>query len=363
MKKIKYIILTTNGRSGSEFFQSLLDGHSQIVSFPGTFDLADFYRFVCTSDSSVEIVNYFIQKYGYYFNSKINISERLNQLGVSRKKSFFVDKKKFKEKFIKNFNFTKKKNIEYLMYCLHHSYYLAKKNKNFKNIKLIFIHLHHAYKINELPNFNYEVIYTYRNPIAILNSGINSFLRNKSGNIFNFKNYNFFMRRMLNEIKEIKKYKKKIYVIKLEDIHKKNKQIMKKFCKIFKLKYEKILFKSTFFKMQWWGDSFTKNYLKGVNPSFTNKINLNNFYSKDIILLEEYLSDEIKFYRYKFLSTKKLPYIYMILPMKIEILLWSDFIKRFKVKQILLIPVYWFKRISYMINKKKVILPKNILYE
>ena len=34
---MRLILLTAGGRAGSDFFHSLLDGHSQILQFPGTF--------------------------------------------------------------------------------------------------------------------------------------------------------------------------------------------------------------------------------------------------------------------------------------------------------------------------------------
>ena len=34
---MKLILLTAGGRAGSDFFHSLLDGHSQILQFPGYF--------------------------------------------------------------------------------------------------------------------------------------------------------------------------------------------------------------------------------------------------------------------------------------------------------------------------------------
>ena len=129
MKKIKYIILITNGRSGSEFFQSLLDGHSEITSFPGIFNLEEFYKYTLNASSSSEIVNYFIKKYNFYFKSKLNLEERLNKLGKNKNKNFFVKKEVFKNEFQNIFDIKKKNNIKHLIYCLHYSYFQAKKKK------------------------------------------------------------------------------------------------------------------------------------------------------------------------------------------------------------------------------------------
>ena len=34
---MKFVIIITGGRSGSDFLQSLFDGHPQIMQFPGIF--------------------------------------------------------------------------------------------------------------------------------------------------------------------------------------------------------------------------------------------------------------------------------------------------------------------------------------
>ena len=41
---MKKIILITSGRTGSDFFQSLLDGHDQILSLPGVFYFDEFLK-------------------------------------------------------------------------------------------------------------------------------------------------------------------------------------------------------------------------------------------------------------------------------------------------------------------------------
>ena len=58
---MKLIALITGGRNGSEFFQSLLDEHSEIMQFPGNFLFDDFYEKIKNEKNSNIIAQSFIR--------------------------------------------------------------------------------------------------------------------------------------------------------------------------------------------------------------------------------------------------------------------------------------------------------------
>ena len=66
---MKLIALITGGRNGSEFFQSLLDGHSEIMQFPGNFLFDDFYEQIKNEKNSNIIAQSFIRFEPFFFNS------------------------------------------------------------------------------------------------------------------------------------------------------------------------------------------------------------------------------------------------------------------------------------------------------
>ena len=108
---MKLLLLVAGGRGGSDFFQSLLDSHSQILQFPGQI-YENIFK-ILNLKNPHDISNEFINTFPNFFNSKfvtsISWAERLDNLGPKKNKYYKVSKKKF----IKNFIYIsgKKKKI------------------------------------------------------------------------------------------------------------------------------------------------------------------------------------------------------------------------------------------------------------
>ena len=85
---MKTLLLVAGGRGGSNFFQGLLDGHSQILSFPMEFSIdSNFIQLLDYKDYS-NLAKRFIKLYPEFFNSKINKFERWDRLGKNRNKIY-----------------------------------------------------------------------------------------------------------------------------------------------------------------------------------------------------------------------------------------------------------------------------------
>ena len=104
---MKIIFLVAGGRAGSDFFHSLIDGHSQILQFPGYLRVDKNLEFILKSKSSEQKAKSFVKFYPEFFDSRKNKFERWNKLGDKKNKFFLVNKEKFKKIFIK---MSKKKN-------------------------------------------------------------------------------------------------------------------------------------------------------------------------------------------------------------------------------------------------------------
>ena len=123
---MKVLLLVTGGRGGSDFFQGLLDGHSQILQFPGKLIIDENFNKMINLNNPKKISRMFINLFPHFFNSKLNKIERHAYLGKKKNKFYQIDKKKF----IKNFsNQFKKKKIEKIEIIknLHIAYSLTKK--------------------------------------------------------------------------------------------------------------------------------------------------------------------------------------------------------------------------------------------
>ena len=303
---MKILLLVAGGRAGSDFFQSLLDNHSQILQFPGVL-LANNLEKIINSRSNREIAINFVKKYPHFFDSKIQKLERWNKLGKNKNQSFTVNKKKFIESFL-FFSKDKELNKKDILINFHKAYAKAR-NIDLSKKKILFIHTHLLsltklfIKIFDLKNF--ELIHTIRHPLSSISSSIKSWLNYKAGSNFFPKDLFFQLDLVLKCINDLKKINI-VHVFQLEKIHTQNIKLMRGFCKKFKIKYEKILTKSTKNGLTWWGDSVSKRWIPGVNKKFTITIDERYFYKRDLQYIEFLAADIIKKYDYSTLYQKNL---------------------------------------------------------
>ena len=361
---MKIILLVAGSRAGSDFFHSLLDGHSQILQFPGEIHIDKNFEKILNGNNPSFISKQFIELYPHFFNSELNLIERHNKLGKYKNKSFNVNKNSFIENFSQLFKKNNSNNFEVLL-KLHQAYEVSKGGR-IKNKKIIFINTHLiAYTkrlINLIAKEKIEIVFTYRNPLSSLSSTIKNWLDYKNGIHFSYSSLFFHFNLILKSFNMLQKLKKKIFVIQLEKLHKKSSSTMKSFCKLYNIKYESCLKKSTYFGLLWWGDEISKKYLNGFNKKFKIKYDKNLFFERDIIFFEELANYISKKYGYKKTIKTNKKYIFNFLPMKCELIIWKNMLKNKKFKEILTIPVYYLMRLI-LINKiviKNVKFPKSV---
>jgi len=355
--KLKIFILATNGRSGSDFFHSLLDNHPQIATLPGHLNLKKLKK-IHRKNNIRYLISFFIKNHSFFFNSKKNTAENHHRLGIRKNDFFKINIMKFKKDF---FHLNKlNNNFEIILKNIHLAYFKQSQNDNLKNIKIIFIHVHH---LENLINFNIyknEIFYSYRHPISILNSGINAFLK-KNGNLFTVKTLNFYLKRLIEEPFNLK-ISKKIYLIRLENLHTRPFSTLKKVCKIMNIKFSKTLTEPTFLGKLWWGDQFSQNLKLGFNNNFKILINTDNFYKKDFYLIQKMLEDPLKKLNYNKIHFKKKNFLYLFFPLKIETIFFIEICKKLKLKEIISFIVnYFFRLFLFYLNYKNTKMKKNIV--
>ena len=96
---MKLVLLTAGGRAGSDFFHSLLDGHTQILQFPGYLRVNKNLVSILNTKDFRKKAKLFIKFYPEFFNSKINKFERWDKLGEKKNRYFQVNKKNFVNNF------------------------------------------------------------------------------------------------------------------------------------------------------------------------------------------------------------------------------------------------------------------------
>ena len=344
----------SGGRTGSDFFQSLLDGHKEILSFPGIFYFDKFL--IELKIKKIDPANLFIKMNERFFDSRLDIIERHNQLGENKKEYYTVNKKKFINKFNKLYS---KVNSKYdLLKKLHQAYAYAK-GEELKSKKIIFLHIHHWYRLKCLSDLNYTLFYTLRDPLVNLSSAFNNWTNFNHSKSFSYNSLCFYYDRIKNGIEYCGNLKKDdFYIIKLEDIHKNNKKLISNFCKLFKLTNDKCLYLSTFHNKKWWGDIISKGYLNGINKNYKSKIHYNFFFDYDLNYLNSKMN---KIYTNYYNKKKCKNIIYSYRPLKMELLLLKNDIIKFNFFSIFKFFYYSIKR--YLLLNKKIDCkyPKNII--
>ena len=301
LKLKTYSILATL-RSGSDFLQSLCDGHSQIMTFNGNFiPYSEFFsdpNFFNKKKENLNLtVDKFIYKYFHKLNSRYDFLEKKYLMGDKKNQLIKINITIFKRHLI---NFLKinpinKKNF-YL--SIHAAYELCLGYDILKK-KVIIFHPHvlsEFFLLNkDFPNTH--ILLTYRDPRSAFYSCVTNYLtyfREK-------KNLNFFYEifsNILRPIENINKYKKNKYtIIRLEDLPSKN--LMMNFSKLLNIDYKKSLLKSTFAKILWGEDSLSKR--KYSLKWSKNRIN-NNYNKKmskyDILILNSIFFKRLNIYKY-----------------------------------------------------------------
>ena len=96
---MRLILLTAGGRAGADFFHSLIDGHPEILQFPGYLRIDSEFKILLNKINLEDKAELFSNLYPEFFNSKVNKFEQWDKLGKSQNKFFKVNKLKFKEYF------------------------------------------------------------------------------------------------------------------------------------------------------------------------------------------------------------------------------------------------------------------------
>ena len=349
---MKTLLLVAGGRGGSDFFRGLFDGHSQVLTFPGYLRINKDFQEMLNLNFPDQISKRFISLYPNFFNSKAYWGrfERHHRLGEKRNKFFKVNKKKFIKNFLKLTNKKKINKID-IVKNLHIAYSIAKGDKKCEK-KILFIHTHLVSWTKEfLKTVNPKdtsIIHIIRHPLASINSPIRAWLTFQNGDSFFPKELHFQLDLVFNGIFDLMKLKK-VYIMQYEKLHWENEYVMRKFCKKFKIKYEKCLKSSTQLGLKWWGDKASKKWISGVNKNFKINIDKYYFFNRDLEFFQFLASRIIKYYNYDFMFPSKKIY-FNFLPMKCELLVWKNTFKHLRWKQMLSIPIFYLKRI-FSINK------------
>jgi hypothetical protein len=329
IKQLQIVTLVTTGRTGSDFFQSLLDGHPQILQLPGHWFFHEFWDASLCKGNLSDLINEFIwfrgQTFHYFkFKSVYHVTERMHELGPSKNESFEVSTIDFHEHMMKLMKILPLDAKNFFL-AIHAAYALANQ-MDISQSKMIFYHIHHIDKLERFSiDFkNFSTICTIRDPRNTIISGIENWKK------FNVNTYTpmhlyFILERNIKESTDIYKFTNNIFTLRLEDLHKKGRDVLNHFCQYYGLDFNQSMMQSTFMGKLWWGDQISGKYLNEFNPS----IDLEKWHGKithlELVVFEFLIKPRLEHNQYSLSSNyPKMLLLFLIplallLPMKYEI--------------------------------------------
>jgi hypothetical protein len=329
------LALVITGRSGSDFFQSLLDSHSQIAQLPGNWDFHQFWQDSVCKDNHSDLAQEFIwysknhRSYLFKFESKYDLQERMDCLGENQDQSFSISRSEFSNHLV-NILSGVELNSKNMFLAVHLAYELAK-GVDPTQTKLLFYHVHHVYRLKRLrADFpDTQVLCNVRDPRNLIVSGVNNW-KKYDENTYRPKRFNFLFNRILTDIDEIFSHTDQVMTLKLENIHAKNQQVFKELCDRFELEHRDSFYTSTFNGLLWWGDRVSTKAQNGFNPNFYQKRWKEHFCFWDELLFEVMAIHRLNNYQYpvsfgpfaRFIGLILFP-ILVLLPMKYELSMFA----------------------------------------
>ena len=292
--------------SGSIFLQSLLDGHSNILSTPALYSREIFKIWNNSlSLNKSNLIEFFIESLPWFDPDKTDVDNGLNRLGKKANEIAVIDKKKFTNILsLLLIDFDSRPSRKTFLQACHIAYALTLERNINKNSLYILFPIHTQskqiakYAIEDYPNIKF--LYTIRDPKVLLNSLIKRHIK-LNLNLKHPLPESQIRHLILNKVRvdgDIEVFGDNPYfnekscqfkAVRLEDLHESPKKTMQLICKWLSIPFEKNLLKSTFNGKQWWNKP-ASGQLSGFD---INKINEKlTFLSKLDVIRVDFLNSK-----------------------------------------------------------------------
>lgn len=351
-------VLVTTGRTGSDFMQSLLDSHSEVLTFNGNFLFHNFWeKSLCVKSGEFDLGDFIDEFSGHFIErlkSRYDLLERKNKLGDDYNQCININIPQFKEIFIKLLT-NRKPNSKNVLVAIYAAYSISL-GQDINSKKILFHHEHSFLKLHEvIADFpDCKVLCTTRDPRATFVSGIlhwKAFDVTKDNEQF----LHLYIKRILEDAEVLEKYNREYRVIKLEDMG--NEKILNSLCQWLGILYDETLKTSTWAGLSWHGDALSpvKNKTKGWSSEM-----LVNHWEKKLSWYDMYIFNYIMYHRLKcygykckrisIFDTLFVP-LFILFPLRFELRFFSfEYIRKYslgmKIKVIVMNIIWYIFRIG-----------------
>jgi len=300
---LRKVLLVASGRTGSDFFQSLLDGHPEILQFTGIWFFHEWWKGAKCKGNLSDLIDEFIwytcdgSNHIAKFKSYYCKIERWDRLGSNKNEYFEVDIPVFKNHMI-NILANRELSSKNMFLAINLAYGFTM-DLEIKKTKILFYHIHHLKKLEafreDFPD--YDVIMTIRDPRNTLVSGVEHW-KKYDPKTYTPNHFYSVLRRIFEESELLLRYTKNIRTLKLEDLHLFSRDVLEEFCGIYDLELEDCMFESSYHGKKWWGDEVSGKYLDGFNRTVNEKNWGDKLFCYDNFLIEFILEHRLRHYRY-----------------------------------------------------------------
>ncbi len=355
------VALMSIGRGGSDYFQSLMDGHEQIITFNGHFLLhSDFLNTSRTFHFGIpeDIIDEFIGNFIYKLSSRYDYQEKKDQLGKNSDQFIEIDRTNFRKYFLEIIGSSPMTGRNLLL-AIYGAYHLSL-GYNIFEARVILAHPHLKFELEFFfKDFPYsKIIAMTRDPRENILSAADSFRYFYSNTHNNLEFFNSVYKSIYLDSNYLNSYRVDTRIIRLEDLPRPD--ILRSIASWLGVDYHDSMLKPTWGGLEWGADRLSLKIPKKIwtsdrtynewrdKFSYFDKLFLNFFYGR-LVDKYDYKTDKLKL-----IEKIAIPLI-IFLPNKFERELFSpkSFIKNYRTSSfsqkinIFLSPFFYISRVIF----------------
>lgn len=301
---LPWVALVTTGRVGSDFLQSLLDGHPELFVFNGHLFFHDWWQqsYVAqagpeAADLAEEFTGHFLHK----LKSRYDKEENKDGLGEEQDQSLDLDPAEFKRHLMGLLEGRPVTSRRFLT-AIYVAYALSLGQDPFP--KKVFIH--HIHHIWRLPDYvrdfpESRLLAMTRDPRAAWVSGVEHWVPARPVEAHAWTVW-FTLERAFRDVQELHAYGNEFRALRLETLG--DRATLEALCAWLGVSYDAALERSTWGGLRWWGDQFSSRKPKREEQGFSPTVVRNRWQEKlparDRRLLEFLMAPRLRHYGYAF---------------------------------------------------------------